>query len=138
MTGGSGGHLARLWDGESVAGLTDGQLLDRFATGRGSAAEAAFAALVARHGPMVLSVCRRLLHQVQDIEDAFQATFLVLAVKAPSIRQPASLACWIPSGEKIPWLMALLRNRIFAGSTKIEVSGSRLFCTIRFTPAARM
>src|SRR4051794_18130115 len=65
-----------------LSGLTDGQLIDRFvATGF----EAAFEEIVKRHGPMVLSSCRRIVGNLQDAEDAFQAVFLVLARKAKSI-----------------------------------------------------
>jgi RNA polymerase sigma factor (sigma-70 family) len=71
---------------------TDRQLLDDFAVGR---SETAFTALVSRHGPLVLRVCRRVLHHEQDAEDAFQATFLVLARQAASIRQRDSVAEWL-------------------------------------------
>jgi RNA polymerase sigma factor (sigma-70 family) len=71
---------------------TDAQLLGRFVARRD---EAAFEALVGRHGPMVWGVCRRLLHHPEDAEDAFQATFLVLVRKAPSLRQPQLLGSWL-------------------------------------------
>src|SRR5215471_7585064 len=70
----------------------DGQLLARFVASRD---ECAFATLVARHGPMVLGVCRRLLRHEQDAEDVFQATFLVLARKARSVSHPDLLGPWL-------------------------------------------
>src|SRR5262249_27066414 len=57
--------------------------------------EAAFAALLRRHGPMVLSVSRRVLRRVEDAEDVFQATFLLLAKKAASIRRRQSVGSWL-------------------------------------------
>jgi RNA polymerase sigma factor (sigma-70 family) len=72
--------------------LADADLLRRFAGGRD---EAAFAALVQRHGPMVLGVCRRLLPDANDADDAFQATFLVLARKAGAVGRPERLASWL-------------------------------------------
>jgi RNA polymerase sigma factor (sigma-70 family) len=73
-------------------GMTDGQLLERFVSGRD---ESAFEALVRRHGPMVLGVCRRVLGHAQDAEDAFQATFLVLVRKAASIGRRELLGNWL-------------------------------------------
>jgi RNA polymerase sigma factor (sigma-70 family) len=85
-------YLRTLTARQATGLLSDQQLLERFLHER---SEASFAALVARHGPMVLSVCRRVLQHTQDAEDAFQATFLVLARKASSIRKQASLGSWL-------------------------------------------
>ncbi len=74
------------------AAPTDGQLLESYVRGR---EEAAFAALVRRHGPMVWGVCRRLLRSHQDAEDAFQATFLVLVRKASSVVPRELVANWL-------------------------------------------
>lgn len=79
----------------TAAGLTDVQLLERFLSGGAAAGEAAFTALVKRHGPMVLRVCRGELNDDHAAEDAFQATFLILARQARTIRDRASLASWL-------------------------------------------
>jgi RNA polymerase sigma factor (sigma-70 family) len=86
--------LSTLFRFGAAAGLTDGQLLDRFAAG-GDAAQAAFEGIIRRHGPMVLGVCRRALGDVHAAEDAFQATFLVLAFRAHAITRRDSLAPWL-------------------------------------------
>ncbi|HWE35156.1 MAG TPA: RNA polymerase sigma factor, partial [Isosphaeraceae bacterium] len=79
----------------AVGGLSDGQLLGRFAGRRGVEAEAPFAALVERHGPMVLRACRAILRDEHEAQDAFQATFLVLARKARSLWVRDSLGPWL-------------------------------------------
>jgi RND family efflux transporter MFP subunit len=75
--------------------LTDVQLIERFISGGEAAREAAFTALVKRHGPMVLRVCRGELNDLHAAEDAFQATFLILARQARTIREGSSLASWL-------------------------------------------
>ncbi len=84
--------IRQLAVGRKDSELPDHQLLERFATRRD---EAAFAALLRRHGPMILSVCQSVLHKVHDAEDAFQAAFLVLAQKAGSIQRRESVSSWL-------------------------------------------
>ena len=79
----------------TVAGLTDRQLVERFMARRDPVGESAFAALVQRHGPMVLRVCRGILRNHQDAEDAFQATFLILARKGGSLWVRDSVGPWL-------------------------------------------
>jgi RNA polymerase sigma factor (sigma-70 family) len=85
-------HLRHLVVAQETRGLSDAQLLRRFAAHR---EEDAFAALVQRHGRLVWNVCRHVLGDEHDAEDAFQATFLVLARKAASVRKAEALASWL-------------------------------------------
>ena len=87
--------LQALFDTGSAAALSDRELLERFLARRDEGAEAAFAALVARHGPLVWSVCRSISRDSHAAEDAFQATFLILVRKARSIRRRDTLCAWL-------------------------------------------
>jgi RNA polymerase sigma factor (sigma-70 family) len=87
--------LRTLFAAGTTAGLTDAELLERFASRRDDGAEAAFAALVARHGPIVRRACRSLVSDTNDAEDVFQATFLILTRKARAIRRPELLGNWL-------------------------------------------
>ena len=84
-----------LFDAGTLSGLSDRQLLERFRGRRDAVAEAAFEALVLRHGPMVMRVCRNTLRDHADIQDAFQASFLVLVRKSGSIRRLDSIGSWL-------------------------------------------
>jgi RNA polymerase sigma factor (sigma-70 family) len=88
------GQLDRLVDQirKATVDLADSQLLKSFVAHR---SETAFEALVRRHGPMVLGVCRRVVGDPHDADDAFQATFLVLARKAKSLRSSELLGNWL-------------------------------------------
>ncbi len=89
--------LDALFSAGSLGALTDRELLERFRTDRGAAGEEAFRILVERHGPMVLGLCRSLVGDPHDADDAFQATFLVLVRKGHSIWIRESLGPWLYS-----------------------------------------
>ena len=85
-------HIRGLAARQPAAQVPDGQLLERFTNSNDTTA---FEALLDRHGAMVLGVCRRLLRDANDVEDAFQATFCILAQKACSVRRQESVAGWL-------------------------------------------
>src|SRR5258708_33217317 len=85
-------HVRRL----AATASSDEQLVNDFLARR---SDEAFSALLGRHGPMVLNVCRRILNDAHAAEDVFQATFLVLADRAGAIHRRASLACLLPGGS---------------------------------------
>src|SRR5262249_2227687 len=91
-------QIRALLEAGTFCGLSDRQLLERFLAGHDEVSELAFTVLVERHGPMVLGVCRRILVDPHDVEDAFQATFLVLVRKAGSIRVEGSAGRGVVGG----------------------------------------
>ena len=100
--------LERLLVLGTFSGLSEGDLLARFVCDRD---ESAFEAIVARHGPMVMGICRRLLAQSQDVDDAFQSTFLVLVKKARSLRDRELLGNWL-YGVAVRVAMRARRDRL--------------------------
>jgi RNA polymerase sigma factor (sigma-70 family) len=86
------GQFHSLFGRGTLNGMSEALLLERFVAHKD---EEAFEALIARHGPMVLGICRRMLDDPRDVEDAFQATFLVLVRKAGSLRDRDLLANWL-------------------------------------------
>src|SRR5207253_2766257 len=97
-------HLRKLTAEASSERAPDWELLRRFA---GERDEAAFTALVRRHGAMVLRTCRRILHNQHEAEDVCQATFLVLASKAAARNWQASIASWL---HRVAYHLALKAN----------------------------
>ena len=86
------GQFRLLFEGRSIAGVSEWHLLHRYLDRRD---EVAFGAIVARHGPMVLGVCRRVLVDPRDVEDAFQATFVILARKGATLGEDDPVAHWL-------------------------------------------
>jgi RNA polymerase sigma factor (sigma-70 family) len=119
-------HVRRLIAGRGD-GKTDGELLQAFADRQD---HEVFAVLVRRHGPMVFNVCRRVLRQQQDAEDAFQATFLVLARNAAAVRNGQALAAWL---HRAAYRMALGLRR--AAARRRHHEGKATVMTLR-DPAA--
>ena len=97
IRGRTASQLRTLLDDGATAALADGELLERFASREGDPAEAAFAALVERHGPMVLRACRSILRDPHRARDAFQVTFLLLARRAGSLWVRDSIGPWLHS-----------------------------------------
>jgi RNA polymerase sigma factor (sigma-70 family) len=87
--------LQTLFDSGTIGALTDAELLGRFADRRDESAGPAFTVLVERHGPMVLRVCRSVLRDDHDAQDAFQATFLILVRRAGAVRNRGSVGSWL-------------------------------------------
>jgi RNA polymerase sigma factor (sigma-70 family) len=87
--------IQMLFDGGIVSGHGDSQLLEEFLSRREGAADSAFTALLAAHGPMVWDLCRSVLGDDHEAEDAFQATFLVLVHRAAAIRRRDSIGPWL-------------------------------------------
>ncbi len=119
-------QLRALFQVGTATGLTDGELLDKYIARKAesadaaAAAEMAFAALVDRHGAMVWGVCRRVLGDCHEAEDAFQATFLVLVRKAGSVRVNGSLGRWLYGVAH----RVALRARFQSGQRRSEIVGT--------------
>jgi RNA polymerase sigma factor (sigma-70 family) len=116
------GHLHRLAARAWLNSEPDAELLRRFIHERDTDA---FAALVERHGPMVLNLSRRLLGDAHDAEDTFQATFLQLSRFAASIRKPESLAAWLYGTTRRIALKLRARRRVAAPGLETLVGGTR-------------
>ena len=102
------GDFRRIFEGRTTLAGTERQLLDRFVAHRD---DLAFEAIVARHGAMVLGVCRSILADPTDIDDAFQATFLVLVQKAAALRDPDHLGPWLHGVARRVALAARAQSR---------------------------
>ena len=116
-------QIRRLFADGTVTGLSDTQLLKRFVSGHDAAA---FEALVARHGSMVLSVCRGILNDPNDAEDAFQATFLILINKSGSFGGHVALGPWL---HRVAIRVAIRANRAAARRRMCERQAGEMALT---------
>ncbi len=123
--------MHRLFDGGAVAGLSDADLLEGFLARRD---EAAFAALVSRHGAMVAATCRAVLHDAGGVEDVFQATFLVLARKAGSVRGRDALGGWL---HRVAFRAAVQANKASARRRAEERKAAEMRATAATSDEAR-
>lgn len=112
-------QVQQIFDRGAVSGLSEEQLLERFVARRD---EIAFEALIVRHGPMVWGVCRRVLGNAQAVEDAFQATFLVLLKRAGSLRDPRRLGPWL---HGVAYRVAIRARREAAGRVVRERNAAK-------------
>ncbi|HEX3450642.1 MAG TPA: RNA polymerase sigma factor [Isosphaeraceae bacterium] len=128
-------QLRTLYDVGTTQELTDGQLLERFATDRDQAAELAFGVLVERHGPMVLRVCRGVLADPHDTQDAFQATFLVLVRKARALWVRDSLGPWL---HQVAYRTAACARSAIARRQRHERRAARPENVVGDEPAAEL
>jgi RNA polymerase sigma factor (sigma-70 family) len=113
-------HIRHLIGSVPEAALTDGQLLERFLADRD---ETAVEVLVRRYGPLVFGVCRRVLHNSHDAEDAFQATFLILMRKAPALDRSKPLGSWLYT---VAYRLALSARANEARRQRGEAQAARL------------
>src|SRR4029079_17673315 len=119
-------HVCLEWPGSNAGGPGDDALLERFLCGHAQDSAEAFRSLVVRHGPMVMGVCRHVLQQDQDAEDAFQATFLTLARKADTIRDHRVLSSWL---YEVPYRIAVRARSSAARRRDQEKAGAAMTAT---------
>jgi len=112
-------RLKHAMSAETLAACSDQELVERFRSGRD---DAVFLAILDRHGPMVFQVCRRLLSSAADVEDAFQATFLILIRGGHTVRRNASLASWL---HGVAWRTAMKLRTQSARRRRREVRSAR-------------
>ena len=122
------GLIRHLFESGTCTGLSDARLLERFVTHRD---EAAFAALVARHGALVLNTCQAVLKDPNAADDAFQATFVLLFRKAGSIRGRDALGAWL---HRVAYRTALEARSAAARRRDVEKAAGRLRAAETRTP----